>query len=311
MTASRQAIRMWAAIPSLERVAKAVALAVVVGIGINHVYWAIVQWPLGDMAIYLGAADRIRAGQALYDYATPSYATYWYAPWFAYAWVPLTYVPRIVTAILWSAILVVATGAVAWQLARLGSFAAIVLSVLIAAPLFAVSAGGNTQALLVLFLMFGLDRRSGPIWVALAASLKFTPILFVLVYLRRGEWARAGFAIALTVVLVGPAFVLGFDPMKAVGSGSEAPSLFGIAPALYAASVVLALGLGLLVDQRFARLAAAGAAVLALPRLFIYDVTLIAAGAPPVVTARGHRRMPVPREVPPLAVTRPGAPDPR
>jgi hypothetical protein len=297
MTASRQAIRMGAAVPSLERVAKALALAVVVGIGINHIYWAIVQWPLGDMAIYLGAADRIRGGQALYDYATPSYATYWYAPWFAYACVPFTYLPRIVTAVLWSAILVAATGAVAWQLARLGSFAAVVLSALIAAPLFAVSGGGNIQALLVLSLMLGLDRRSGPIWVAIAASLKFTPILFVLVYLRRREWARAVLAIALTALLVAPSFLLGFDPIKAASSGSEAPSLFGISPALYSASVVVVLGVGLIVDQRFARLAAATGAVLALPRLFIYDVTLVAVGAPSAVGGAG-------------AANRPGAPPP-
>jgi hypothetical protein len=58
-----------------------------------------------------------------------------------------------------------------------------------------------------------------------------------------------------------------------------APSLLGVSPVLYVAVVLAALAATMIVPGRFAALAAAAASVLALPRLFVYDVTLVAAGA--------------------------------
>ena len=63
------------------------------------------------------------------------------------------------------------------------------------------------QPLLVLGLMWGVERRSGPLWIALGASLKGVPLLLALVYAGRGEWRRAAMALGLTAVLVAPALL--------------------------------------------------------------------------------------------------------
>ena len=61
------------------------------------------------------------------------------------------------------------------------------LALLFGPPLFAVSAGGNIQPLMVLSLPWGTNRRSGPIWIAVAASAKYMPVLLGLTYLARRE----------------------------------------------------------------------------------------------------------------------------
>ena len=262
----------------LARYARMLILALVIAIGVNHVVWAVVQWPMGDLEIYLAAAERLRAGEPLYQ-ATEPYLAYWYAPWFALAWVPLTYAPHELVAIGWGAALLSATAGVGWVLWRMGTHAARLLAVLTVPALFAVSAGGNVQAIMVLALIVGMHRRSGPLWVAAAASLKFTPVLFVLVYLARGEWGRALVAGGLSAALIVPAFMLGL-PLGATGEWSEsAPSLIAWGPWVYVAAVGACGLIAILGPVRTAPLAAATGAVLALPRLFVYDVTLIAAGA--------------------------------
>ena len=87
------------------------------------------------------------------------------------------------------------------------------------------AAYGNVQPLLVLALLWGAPRRSGPIWVALAASLKLDPILLVVVYAGRGEWARAAWTLAITAALVLP--MLAFDLSgysRDIGAGRSACS---------------------------------------------------------------------------------------
>lgn len=54
--------------------------------------------------------------------------------------------------------------------------------------LIGISAVGNAQALMVAWLVWGAERRSGPLWIALAASLKAVPILFAIVYIGRRQW---------------------------------------------------------------------------------------------------------------------------
>lgn len=44
--------------------------------------------------------------------------------------------------------------------------------------------------LIVAALVLGVERRTGPPWIAFAASLKAVPILFVVTYLGRREWVR-------------------------------------------------------------------------------------------------------------------------
>jgi hypothetical protein len=143
-------------------------------------------------------------------------------------------------------------------------------------PLFAVSAGGNIQALMVLTLLLGIERRWGPLAVAAAASLKFTPILLGVAYLARREWGKAIASAVIAAVLLLPGYFMGIT--KAGVQSAAAPSLLTISPVVYVAVVALTLAAALLAKRRSLVLSAA-AAVLALPRLFVYDVTLISVGA--------------------------------
>jgi hypothetical protein len=161
-------------------------------------------------------------------------------------------------------------------LARQGRWG-LVLAILVVPPLFAVSAGGNIQALMVLTLLLGIQRRWGPVAVAAAASMKFTPILLVAAYIARREWWKATLSLALAVVLLLPGLLMG---ITGAGVQSEAaPSLLGISTLLYAAVIIAGLLVTMLVPPRYSVLAAATTAVLALPRLFVYDTTLVAVGA--------------------------------
>ena len=266
-------------LPAATRAARLVSVAILLGIGIGDLYWAVVQWPLHDMDVYLAAARRLQEGQALYGAVSPSYFSYLYAPWFAAAWVPLSHLPRELVAIGWSAILVAASAAVGrllWIRSPTGPH----LTLLIVPPLIAVSAGGNVQPLMVLGLLVGLNRRSGPMWVAIAASLKLTPILLCAVYVVRRQWWSAVLTLILSAVLWMPAPFIGFmSAASAVARDAAAPSLLGASAPLYVLGVVLALAATLVAPARYAALGASTASILALPRLFVYDVTLLAVGA--------------------------------
>lgn len=263
------------------RAARLIVLAILIGIGISHVVFAIRDWPLGDMDVYLDAARRLRDGDALYVAGDVAVDSYWYAPWYAALWVPLTYLPRGVVAVGWSAVLLIATAGVLLLLVRHGR-PGLVLALLIGPPLIAVSAGGNVQSLMLLALMTGFHRAWGPLAVAVAASLKFTPVLMVAAYVAMRQWTKAAVAMAITAMLLVPSYLMGIT--RAGVHSEAAPSLFGVSPVLYVVVVGLAVLVALRVPRRHAVLAAAIAAVLALPRLFVYDVTLVASG---VATARG------------------------
>ena len=236
----------------LPRAARLVALAVLVGLGISEIAFAIRDWPLHDMDTYLAAATRLRDGQPLYVAGDVAVNSYWYAPWYAALWIPLTRVPREVVAVAWSAVLLIATALVTWLLARRGGWG-VVLALLVAPPLFAVSAGGNIQPLMLLALLLGFDRRWGPGAVALAASMKFTPILLVAAYVARREWWKAAASLVLAALLLVPGLFMGIT-RAGVQSGA-APSLLGVSPVLYGIAVARRGLVTFLVPRRFALLA--------------------------------------------------------
>ncbi len=260
----------------MARIAQLVVVAILVGIGVSHVVFAIREWPLGDMDVYLAAAARLRDGQPLYVSGDIAMNSFWYAPWYAVLWVPLTYLPRDVVAVAWSAVLLAATAVVTVHLWRRGPPGRLV-AIFAAPPLIAVSAGGNIQSLMVLALLLGFHRRWGPLAVALAASMKFTPILLTAAYVARGEYRRAAWTLALAAVLIVPSLLLGIADADI--RSDAARSLLGVAPVLYVLTVLSALGATFVVPRRHAVLTAAVAAVLALPRLFVYDTTLVVIGA--------------------------------
>jgi hypothetical protein len=261
----------------LNRVPRALVRALVIGMGIALLYWAVTDWSMADAGAYWQAALRLREGEPLYPAVTnvESSEVYRYAPWFAWLTVPFTFLPMAAAGAIWSVVLVVASILAVVPLARRGAW---LQAWLFGTVLIGISANGNVHALMILALVWGLEHRSGPLWVALAASLKAVPILFALVYLGRRQWWRFGLTAALTAILVAP-FLL-YDLSNYVTTAGFAGLLITWPPA-YVAVVIGAVGATVyLARGRFGWLAAATAVSLALPRYFVYDITLLLPGAP-------------------------------
>jgi hypothetical protein len=288
--------RRWAQVMPrrVVRLARLVTIAVVVGMGISFLYWAAVTWEMPDAGAYWQAALRLRAGEPLYPVLGDVEASdvYRYAPWFAWLAVPFTFLPIQVAGLIWSAILVAASTAAVWPLVRERRW---LLVAFFWPILIGISAIGNVHALMLAPLVHGLERRSGPLWIALAASLKAVPILLVLVYLGRREWWRAAATLALTALLVAPA--LRYD-LSGYPTGAAQAGLLINWPPVYLVIVGCAVVLTLLLARsRWGWLAAATATTLALPRFFVYDVTLLLVGTVPArgredPSAGGGRRIP-------------------
>src|SRR5919106_4316637 len=102
--------------PLWWRMARIVALAIIIGIGFNHIWWSITDWHLKDMNAYWDAGLRLRAGEPLFPPVSDVLASevYRYSPWFAWLWAPLTLLPREIVNVLWSAVLLAASAAAAW-----------------------------------------------------------------------------------------------------------------------------------------------------------------------------------------------------
>jgi Glycosyltransferase family 87 len=267
--------------PGGVRIARTVALAVVIGIGLFNLEKAAVNWTLSDASAYWHAALRLREGLPLYPLLTNVDASevYRYAPWFAWATVPITWLPVQVAGTLWSAVLLAASAVALVPMVRARAW---MLVALFAPILVGISAVGNVQPLIVAALVWGVERRSGPVWVGVAASLKIFPLLFAAVYLGRREWGRAAGAIGFAAALWAPALL--YDLRGYATDAGQAASLFAL-PVLWAVVV----GAGLLVTlrlagTRFAWLAAAVDVIVSLPRLFVYDVTFLMVGAVPTTS---------------------------
>jgi hypothetical protein len=263
-----------------ERIARIGALAIIVAMAIANIVWTLQTWPMGDIQIYWDAGERIRSGEPLYP-GTSAYTSYRYAPWFAWLWAGLTYLPYDLVAVVWQAMLLVATTVVAIPFVRRGLIGLAVAGLLIPL-LFAVSAGGNVQALLVASLLFGIDRRSGPLWIAIAASLRATPFLFVAVYAARREWGRFWLTIGLTAVLVSPMLLYQPETLLTDVAGRE-PGLLAVSPILWGLGAAGAIAVLVFLAWRrspYVALAAAAAAIVSSPKLFGYDVTTLLAVRP-------------------------------
>ena len=251
------------------------SLAIVTG-------WAIGGgWKLIDMDVYWTAAQQWRATGNPYALTatTTDHTVFRYAPWFAALWVPLTYLPRPVVDVGWSLVLVAAAIAAVIPILRAYGSRALPLATLMLGLLIGMAASGNVQPLLVAWLVWGMERRSGPFWIALAASLKAVPLLYVIVYLGRRQWWRVVLTLALSAVLTGPMLLFELPPLVTDFGGSN--SLTNVSLVLWAAVAVGALGVALVLAfrrSRYASLATGAAVVLALPRLFLYDTTFVLPG---------------------------------
>jgi hypothetical protein len=274
-------VNSWESASRWGRAMRLIAFGIIGGFAVANVVWSIQTWPMGDVVIYWEAGERIRAGEPLYP-GRDAFHSFRYAPWFAWMWAGFTYLPFAVVAVVWEAALLLSTIAVALPFLRRGA-PGLALAGLLVPLVFAVSAGGNVQALLLVGLIYGIDRRSGPLWIAIAASLRATPIVFVLVYVARREWGRVAATLLLTAFLVAPMFF--YEPERLITdvAGRE-PGLLAVSPLLFVSVAILAVAVATLVALRLApstRIAAAAAGVLASPKLFAYDTTLMLAALDP------------------------------
>jgi hypothetical protein len=240
------------------------------------------DWNFGDINAYWLAAHRLRDGEPLYlsNLSPDSYRVFRYAPWFAWAWVPLTYLPRALVDWGWAAILAVASGAILVGLARLRTPAAWGLALVIAPWLLSLVQVGNVQPLVVAGLAFGISRRSGPIWIALAASLKGVPLLFGLVYLARREWARIGLTILATAVLLAPLLLYDLSGYQ-TDPGRSFSIYYYVSPLAWAAAVIVAGVLAFLAALRrspYVWVATAVAVMLLAPRSHVTYTTYLVVG---------------------------------
>ncbi len=263
----------------LVRVARIVALAVIIGMSIGYLYFAISAWHMTDAGAYWNAAMRLREGHELYPVVPNVEASdvYRYSPWFAWLAIPFTYLPLPVAGAIWSLILVAASTVAVIPLARRRAW----LGVAFFWPmLIGISAIGNVHALMIAALVLGVERRSGPLWIAMAASLKAFPILLVLVYIGRREWRRAAACLVLTAVLVSPFLLYPLDHYPTSAGGAAVLITW---PVVYVAVVAASIGATLwLARSRYGWLAGAVGVCLALPRFFLYDVTYLLVGAAPL-----------------------------
>jgi hypothetical protein len=233
-----------------------------------------------DVAAYWNAAERLRDGQPLYVPGEPNASDlYRYAPWFAAAWVPLTFLPRDAVVAGWVALMVVAavvsTVPLLWRGPTGWAAFALFLPLQLQGAIF-----GNVQPLLVLMLMWGVERRSGPLWVAIGASLKAVPLVLALVYAGRGEFGKAGWALALTVILVAPMLLFDLSSYP-TSPGPNQQSLAGVSLLLFVPIAALSLaGAYLMARTPYRWLAGAVAMVASLPRLLTYEAGFMLIGLP-------------------------------
>jgi hypothetical protein len=250
---------------------------VVIGIGINHVWWSVSDWHLNDMNAYWEAGLRIRGGEPLYPAMVNIEASevYRYSPWFAWLWAPLTYLPRLLVEVGWSAILLASSAIAIRPLVERRAWFAVAFFLPI---LIAISGTGNAHTLVIAMLVFGVERRSGPLWIGAAASLKIVPFALVLTYLGRRQWKRAALAVVVTAVLAAPALL--YDLSAYVTDAGDAALLWRW-PAIYAVTVGgLAVASIIWARTRFAWLASSLTATLAIPRFFLYDVSFLMVALP-------------------------------
>jgi alpha-1,2-mannosyltransferase len=275
----------------------AAVLVVIVALsyGLSVVIGAALTWTMADMGAYWDAGHRLFSGQPLYPPVGSDWSpsTYHYAPWFALAWAPLTYLPHALVASAWAILLIAASVTAVFPMVRSRSVAGIAIAAILGSYLVANASGGNVQPLVIASLVHGANRRWGPLAVGVTASMKLFPLLFVLVYVGRREWRRAGVCLAIFALLLAPmlTFDLTYYPLSVPGGGS----LLTLSPAMWFGAALVAVIIAFESARRQDRrmwLAAAMAVLAASPRLFFYDTTYLLVGYQPTRVDVRSRRLP-------------------
>ncbi len=256
-------------------------LAILIGLTSFALLTYALSRPVGvDVAAYWNAAERLREGQPLYVAGEPNASDlYRYAPWFAAAWIPLTYLPHDAVVAAWVGLMIAAalasTVPLLWRGPAGWAAFAVFMPIQLQGAVF-----GNVQPLLVLMLMWAVERRSGPLWIAVGASLKATPLALALVYAGRGEWRRAGWAALFTAVLVVPMLLFDLSAYP-TGPGPNQISLAGVSLLLFVpVAIVSLIATYTMARTRFGWLAGAVAMLATTPRLLTYQAGYALVGLP-------------------------------
>lgn len=257
-----------------------IALAILLGVPLSQVLAYTLEFYPRDMASYVWAGEAWRTTGNPYTAAPviiDDNPIYRYAPWFAIPWIGLSLLPEQVLELGWTAAMVCC--AVLAVIPLFGGYGvrAIPVGGFFLGWLTAIGLNGNVQPALVALLAWGVQRRWGPVAIALAASLKAVPILYVIVYAGRGEWGKVGWTIGLTIALVAPMLLFEIPPLNL--AAGESYSLFGISPPVWGVVAAACAMAGLAAARtRYAWLTTGVAVLMALPRAFIYDITFMLPG---------------------------------
>lgn len=257
-----------------------IALAIVLGVPLSQVVVYTLEFYPRDMASYVWAGEAWRTTGNPYTAAPviiDDNPIYRYAPWFAIPWIGLSLLPEQVLELGWTAAMVGCALLAVVPLFRAFGVRAIPVAGFFLGWLIAIGLNGNVQPALVALLAWGVERRWGPFAIALAASLKAVPILYVIVYAGRGEWRKVAWTIGLTVPLVAPMLLFEIPALNL--AAGESYSLFGVSPLVWG---IVAAGCALVAlaaaRTRYAWLASGVAVLMSLPRAFIYDITFMLPG---------------------------------
>jgi Glycosyltransferase family 87 len=267
--------------------------AAIVGvlIGINTTILHLTSDPLADVHAYYAAGARLNAGLPLYQQAatTNDAEFYRYPPLLAIAFRPLALLPFEIAAAIWE-LVVVGSLLATVRVLRPDRNRLLVFGMLLLPIMWSVTIG-QAQVPVTLLVAIG-----SPWSIALAAHLKIFPALVAVWWLGRRDWASLGwFAAWLTglvfvQLLLEPAGTLAFPSVFNLGQVGDVRNLspYAFSPPIWALlTAAAAVAAWRLAPGRWGWAAAVAVAVLASPRLLVYQLmTLVAAVRAPDDAAR-------------------------
>ena len=270
MTGSLSDLPLW------PKVMRLLATALLLGLAISQVIAYALPFNALDATSYSWAGEAWATTGSPYT-EHPNVVNgnpmYRYAPWFAVPWIVLYRIPYIeqVWALLMAGCAVIAVV----PMFREYGAKAIPLGGFMLGWLLAIGLNGNVQPAMIALLVWTLPNKWGPVGIAVAASLKATPMLFAVVYAARGEWRNLAVTLGLTALLVAPMLLFHYphtEPGQTYSLLAESVVLWG------AVTAVVGVAAWRLARTRYAWLGAAALVCVALPRAHFYDITYLLAG---------------------------------
>jgi hypothetical protein len=231
-----------------------------------------------DSLGYWNAGEHIRTGAQLYFDAGDPFGSevFLFAPWFAWLWAPLTLLPKFPVLFGWMVLMLVATYWAVRPFFRQGLYG-VALGCILGYALAWGALWGNVMPLLVGSLIRSAGRRSFPVFVGLAGSLKILPIIYMWPYAAQRRWREVGVALAIAGLLWAPALIYGLSGYPT--GFSPTLSLLRVSGALWAGLALAAVLLAILARHSRWRWLTTSLAILALyPRLHMHYFALIGVG---------------------------------